>query len=101
MVAYATRRLIKDKLIPEVILIGIAYDTTYQWYTNYRQRDYTPSKTRIPHTGGGKTFLDFIKKELIPYINLEYRTTEDRTIVGHSLGGSLGFYSLLTNPSLF
>ncbi len=101
LVSYATRRLIKDNLIPEVILVGIAYDTTYQWYTNYRQRDYTPTKTRLPHTGGGEIFLGFIKNELIPLIKLKYRITDDRTIVGHSLGASLGFYSLLTKPGLF
>jgi uncharacterized protein len=101
MVSYSTRRLIKDHLIPEVILVGIAYDTTYQWYTNNRQRDYTPTKTQLPHTGGGKLFLDFIEKELIPFVQSQYRITDDKSVVGHSLGGLIGFYSLLTKPTLF
>jgi len=101
MVSYCTRRLIKDNLIPEVILVGIAYDTTYQWYTNYRQRDYTPTKTQLPHTGGGEIFLDFIQSELIPFIQSEYRITNDRTLVGHSLGGLIGFYALMKDPEIF
>lgn len=101
MTSYGTRRLIKDELIPEVILVGIAYDTTYAGYTNLRQRDYTPTKTRIPSTGGGIVFLDFIKNELIPEIESKYRISDDRTIVGHSLGGLIGFYALLKHPDIF
>ena len=100
-VSYITRRLIKDQLISEVILIGIAYDTNYQTYTNNRQRDYTQSKTRLPYTGGGKSFLQFIKKELLPFIASNYKISNDRTIVGHSLGGSIGYYSLLTDNTTF
>lgn len=101
MVSYGTRRLIKEELIPEVILIGIENDTTYAGYTSLRQRDYTPTKTRIPSTGGGVAFLDFIIKELIPEVKSKYRISDDRTIVGHSLGGLIGFYAMLKQPHIF
>jgi predicted alpha/beta superfamily hydrolase len=97
MVSYATRRLIKDELIPEVILVGISYRANYSTYINNRQRDYTPTRTNLPFTGGGEKFLDFLDKELIPFIENEYAVSEDRTICGHSLGGLIGFHSFLTS----
>lgn len=100
-VTYITRRLIKDNLIPDAILVGVSYDTTYQWYTNFRQRDYTPTKTILPYSGGGRQFLEFLEKELIPLIELNYKVSSERLITGHSLGGLIGFYSMILKPSLF
>lgn len=73
-----------------------------------RTRDLTP--THVPadpsgfdlsQSGGGEAFLDFIEKELIPYIDQNYRTTPYRTFIGHSLGGLLSGYALATKPHLF
>lgn len=86
--------------IPPMIIVGILN-------TN-RTRDYTP--THVPtdpsgfdlsQSGGGDAFLDFIEKELIPYIDKNYRTTPYRTFVGHSLGGLLTGYTLAKRPHLF
>ena len=51
--------------------------------------------------GGGRNFLDFIEKELVPYIDKNYRTEPTRTLVGHSLGGLLAVNSYIDENSLF
>jgi predicted alpha/beta superfamily hydrolase len=69
-----------------------------------RERDFTVTKlkTKRPNTmGGGKYFLNFIEKELIPYLDETYRTQPFRTLVGHSLGGLLTLNSYLDKESIF
>lgn len=74
-----------------------------------RDRDYTPTHiTSSPFvdnnaakvSGGGKKFIAFLEKELIPYINSTYRTSS-RVLIGHSLGGLMVIHALLNNTSLF
>ena len=89
-----------NDFIPRSIVIGIPN-------TN-RVRDLTPIKGIIANdsstleiTGGGKLFLDFITKELIPYIDANYSTSNHRTIIGHSLGGLITFEALLRKREFF
>jgi predicted alpha/beta superfamily hydrolase len=43
-----------------------------------------------------------LEKELIPFIDGEYRTEpQDRALVGWSLGGLFGIYTILKNTRLF
>lgn len=51
--------------------------------------------------GGGKNFLKFIEKELIPYIDKNYRTETFRTMVGHSLGGLLTLNAYMDEDNIF
>jgi len=101
--AYITRRLIKNSDIPKVLVVGIAYDTDYEEFYRKRMRDSTPeSKIHGYNTGGVEPFLAFLKEELIPFIDSEYRTVKgDRTIVGHSITAFFCCYSLFKQPSLF
>jgi predicted alpha/beta superfamily hydrolase len=101
-VSYITRRLIKNKDIPPLILVGIAYDTTYEDFYEKRMFDSTPvSKVHGYHTGA-EPFTKFIEEELIPFIDREYRTVPgDRTIVGHSIGGFYGCFLLFQHPGIF
>ncbi|CAN5329477.1 alpha/beta hydrolase-fold protein [soil metagenome] len=92
-----------------VIVIGIRYHKS-----NDRAIDYTPTATGHGK-GGSPSFLNFIKKELIPDIQAKYNVDTlrtSRTIIGHSFGGLLGAYAftkhnevfgnyLLLSPSLF
>ncbi|AGH44804.1 alpha/beta hydrolase [Paraglaciecola psychrophila] len=52
-------------------------------------------------SGGANNFLDFIEKELIPYVNKSYRTNNFKILSGHSLGGLLTVYALQSRPYLF
>ena len=51
--------------------------------------------------GGADAFLNFIEMELVPLINKQYRTTEHKTISGHSVGGLLVIHAFHSRPSLF
>ncbi|MEL6791337.1 MAG: alpha/beta hydrolase-fold protein [Pseudomonadota bacterium] len=86
------------------ILIGLSYAKGERGVAS-RVRDYTPADnpewTRF-ETGGAADYLTFLKEEVIPFIDSEYKTDPDRrTIVGHSLGGLFGAYVLLTEQGLF
>lgn len=42
-------------------------------------------------SGGGEKFLNFIKNELIPYIDKNYKTSDKRYLNGYSLADYLQF----------
>ncbi len=108
-VGYIVQRLIKDKLIPPMIVVGIAYGTDYKSFYELRSRDLTPvedsklemGKKNDP-TGGAPAFCKFIEEELFPLIEKEYRVNPDsRSIYGHSYGGLFASYVLLKESHLF
>ncbi|PTX43469.1 hypothetical protein C8P64_1997 [Christiangramia gaetbulicola] len=86
----------RNNLMPESIIIAIENVD--------RERDFTVTKikTKRPNTmGGGRDFLSFIEKELIPFIDGNYRTESFRTLIGHSLGGLLTLNSYMDKNSVF
>ena len=86
----------RNNLMPESIIIAIENVD--------RERDFTVTKikTKRPNTmGGGRNFLNFIEKELIPYVDENYRTEPSRTLIGHSLGGLLTLNSYMDKNSVF
>ncbi len=93
--------LVLNELIPDMIIIGIR--------NTRRNRDLTPgteildegSKKRLPNAGGADRFTYFLEKELIPYVNKNYRTAPYKILVGHSLGGLFNAYTFFKNPELF
>ncbi|MEC4113763.1 alpha/beta hydrolase [Myroides pelagicus] len=91
--------------IPEMIIIGIVN-------TN-RTRDLTPTtpnenslsaeqknKTK-GETGGNSRFFEFIDKELMPFINEQYRTKGYNVLIGHSFGGITALNNLLNHTTMF
>ena len=72
-----------------------------------RRRDFTfpteieSDRKAYPTTGHSDRFINFIEKELQPFINSKYRTTTSRTIIGQSLGGLLAAEILFKKPTLF
>jgi predicted alpha/beta superfamily hydrolase len=108
-VSYIVQRLIKDKLIPPIIVVGIAYGTDYRTFYSLRSRDLTPTEDkdlrmggRIDPTGGADNFSRFIEDELFPFIKENYRVNnEDRALYGHSYGGLYGCYVFQSQPELF
>lgn len=104
-VAYAIRRLIKDNLIPPVLLVGVAYEVPYDDYYRRRERDFTPTVAHIdefPAAGHADSFVQFLRRELIPFVNSTYRVNpEDRTIVGLSFSGLFSTFLLFRETGLF
>lgn len=69
-----------------------------------RERDFTFSKIETKRqntTGGGTMFLEFIENELLPYIDNNYRTTNSRALIGHSLAGLFTLNAYLSKNSSF
>jgi predicted alpha/beta superfamily hydrolase len=66
-------------------------------------RDLTPTKSPDygPTSGGAANFLKFIKEELIPFVEKNYRTSPERLFWSHSIGGLFGLYALLKEPDVF
>jgi len=96
--------LIWGKELPKLIIVGIGYKIqSYEDWGRWRSHDMTPTVViEVSGSGGAEKFLEFIKAELIPYIDANYKTnTADRTITGHSYGGLFVLYTLLHEPDLF
>ena len=92
------------KMIPEVIVIGIDYPYTNQTQLQRnRFRDMLPTHVEgYEPSGDADKFINFIEKELFPYIQNNYRVdTTDRAFYGHSAAGILGSHILLEKPYLF
>ena len=85
--------------IPKSIVVGIANID--------RRRDFTypttleEDKKRYKTAGKSEKFIAFLEKELQPYIERNYKTSNSKTIVGQSLGGLLATEILLKEPTLF
>lgn len=86
-------------MIPETIVVGISNVD--------RKRDFTfpttveRDKKDFPTTGKSENFINFIEKELQPFIDSNYKTNATKTIIGQSLGGLLATEILFNKPQLF
>ena len=97
MAASISRYLQIGDNISEFIVVGIGYGSLDKSVVKKRNRDYRPEKD-----GGAEKFLEFINKELIPYIDNNYRTIPgERVLNGYSLGGLFCLYTLFTRPESF
>jgi len=78
--------------IPEFIVVGI--------HNTDRYGDLLP--VRAPgQPGGADAFMDFLEKELFPFVESEYRTKPYRLLGGPQAGGPFGLYALARRPALF
>jgi predicted alpha/beta superfamily hydrolase len=88
MCANITLALVFDRIIPDVILVGIAYPLG--------EKGLYLENSRAPQ------FLDFLKDELIPFMESNYPVDPiDRAIWGVSAGGFFALYTLFHEPKLF
>ncbi|NVJ85778.1 MAG: tetratricopeptide repeat protein [Algoriphagus sp.] len=96
--------LSESGLIPPMIIVAIE--------SLDRARDLTPShagenafggsgNTGISQSGGAPAFLEFLSKELIPYVDNNFRTHPFRVLEGHSFGGLFGVFALMESPETF
>lgn len=88
----------KGGLLPPLILVSIGY-RSFEAMDSLRVRDYmypeAIASDEMEAVGGGKHFFEFITQELLPKVDSSYRTTGQRTLLGHSFGGYFSLYALL------
>ena len=92
-----------DGFIPPMIIVGVTWGGIKPNPDSLRARDYTPTNVKgTPQSGGADKFLSFMKEELFPFVEKNYRVNkQDRTLVGCSLGGLFTMYALFTHPEMF
>ena len=86
-------------LLAKSVVVGIANvdrrrDFTYPTAIEKDKKDY-------PTTGHSQPFIDFLERELQPYIQKKYSNHPSKTIIGQSLGGLLATEILFKKPTLF
>ncbi len=88
------RFLYLSEKMPKAIIVGVM--------NKDRTHDFLPDSTKSTPTGGGAdNFILFFERELIPYIDKNFRTESYKVLIGHSFGGLFAIHSLLTHPDLF
>ena len=108
----------------DAIVVGIGYPIGYPhdedpqeaWRDEFawRHLDLTPARDeaaekgsefwlkRPSPTGGAGHFLDFIRHELMPVIDTDFRTDPTKRILaGHSFGGLFAAFAFFAAPGLF
>jgi uncharacterized protein len=113
LITYIYRLMRLTEEVPEMIIIGLASPDAGEWAAGRRHVELSP--TRVPErdvalskslgravrTGGGESFVRVFRDELVPDIERRYRTTPQRSFVGHSFGALFGAYALIAAPGLF
>jgi predicted alpha/beta superfamily hydrolase len=89
----AVELLGRTRNIPEMIVVGVPA----------LRRGYvpTPFEERGENPSGADLSIKFLREELIPFVEKNYRTTAFRILYGHSVGGLFTMYTLFNHPDLF
>jgi len=93
-------RLIREGAIPPLIVVGI--DNTQ----GERMREYVPYRTFSPPILRplGKRYPEFLAREVMPFVQQNYRTAkgpEHTGLGGSSLGGLISLYTAIAIPGIF
>lgn len=85
--------------MPDFIIVGIENVDRKRDFTFHS--DLKDLKTNFPSSGKSAFFIDFVEKEMKPFINTKYKTNGTNYLIGQSLGGLLASEILLKKPELF
>jgi len=94
-------------VMPEMIVVGIPNTNRTRDLTpthsiiDYYGKPDTSSTSWLKPSGGNDKFLQFIGEELMPYVDLHYKTQPFKIFAGHSFGGITAIDCLLNNPDMF
>src|SRR5665647_282520 len=82
-------------LCPPMIVVGILHPA--------RMTDLTfgTDKETPGIVGNGEKFMQYVEKELMPYIESNYPTAPYKIFIGHSVGGLTVVNTLIHHPDLF
>jgi predicted alpha/beta superfamily hydrolase len=88
------RFLFLNNKMPKAIIVGV--------FNIDRNHDFLPDSSQNATSGGGAdNFIQFFKKELIPFIDKKFKTESFKILVGHSFGGVFAMHAFLNDPDLF
>ncbi|WP_310991050.1 alpha/beta hydrolase-fold protein [Aequorivita marina] len=85
-----------SEIIPEMILVAISGKGTNQYRKNCK-----PNIKGVTDSGNAEEVANFIEKELIPYVDKNYKTADYKILSGHSVGGIFIVNTAITRPDLF
>lgn len=94
-------RLIREKKIPPIIVVGIDHAGKDRGHEYLPYTDYFNDDGRTPV---GKRFPEFLTSEVMPFVDSRYRTrqgAEHTALGGSSYGGVATLYALLAKPRHF
>ena len=98
-IANTIAKLVKEKSIPPIILVGIENTERGRDLTGFSETE--DDAQYCPLTDGAKNFRAFITKELFSEVNKRYRTTNVKGIIGESLAGLFVMETLFLEPESF
>ncbi|MEE9363591.1 MAG: alpha/beta hydrolase-fold protein [Cellulophaga sp.] len=98
-IANTIAKLVKEKSIPSIILVGIENTERRRDLTGFSESEYDAQY--CPLTDGAKNFRAFITNELFDEISKRYRLKNKRGIIGESLAGLFVMETFMQNPESF
>ena len=88
------------------IVVGVS-SPAYEDLEYYRNYDYLPKPINVSLKNyntdkpNAENFWKYFSEEIMPFVNKNYRTTNDIYLVGHSLSASFVFDKAIHSPDLF
>lgn len=98
-IANTIAKLIENKSIPPIILVGIENTERGRDLTGISEIE--EDAQYCPLTDGAKNFRAFIKQELVKEINAKYRVNHKKGIIGESLAGLFVMETFFLEPKAF
>jgi predicted alpha/beta superfamily hydrolase len=95
-----------DKVMPEMLVVGLSYGGNHLDYDALRADDYIPTRAKdfkgVEKGGGAPRFLSWLETTVFPFVEREYRADPaHRILSGSSNGGLFTLYALFEKPDLF
>lgn len=103
-----------QRRMPALILVGIRWQAdadSEAWLADGEQPDFSAQRARdfspFPtpgqaDSGRAALFLNVLRTEILPAIEIQYRTASgQRALYGHDQGGLFGYYALFQSAGLF
>jgi predicted alpha/beta superfamily hydrolase len=105
-----------SEALEEVIIVGIREGLDFESWLINRSYYFTPSRDTLWErdreirydlpkgsltTGGAQEFLESVKTEIVPFIDKNYKTNNDRGITGWAFGGLFTAYCFINSDGYF
>lgn len=98
-IANTIAKLVEEKSIPPIILVGIENTERGRDLTGYSESDYDAQFS--PQADGAKYFRAFITEELFNEVDKRYRVENKKGIIGESLAGLFVMETFMQHPESF